>query len=285
MRPRRAVRFAAADETHWGARVNSLQPDKQLIGMIHLLPLPGAPRHHVAMSEIEARAVSEACILHETGFDACIVENFGDAPFHKDAVQPVTIAAMARVVAAVRREVSGLRVGVNVLRNDAGAALAVATAVDAHFIRVNVHVGVTATDQGVIEGRAADTVRARRAYDAPIQVWADVHVKHGRSVSHLSIADEASDAVERGLADAIIVTGTGTGRPADTTHVQTVSRLHLGVPIYVGSGVTAQNAAATLNLCDGVIVGSALKVDGRAENVLDPNRTRQFADAARRVAR
>ena len=265
--------------------MSSSQPDKQLVGMVHLPPLPGAPRHHVSMSEIEARAVSEAQVLHEAGFDACIVENFGDAPFHKDDVEPVTVAAMARIVAAIRRDVSGLRIGVNVLRNDAGAALAVATAVDAHFIRVNVHVGATATDQGIVEGRAAATVRARRAYDAPIQVWADVHVKHGRSLSHDSIVDEASDAVERGLANALIVTGAGTGRPTDTTHVQTVSRLHLGVPIYVGSGVSAQNAAATLKLCDGVIVGSALKVDGRAENALDPDRARQFADAARNVTR
>jgi membrane complex biogenesis BtpA family protein len=265
--------------------VSEVGNDKQLIGMVHLPPLPGAPRHHVAMHEIEARAVSEARILHEVGFDACIVENFGDAPFHKDEVEPVTVAAMARVVAAVRRELPEMRVGVNVLRNDARAALAVAVAADAHFIRVNVHVGATATDQGVIEGRAADTVRARRAYDAPIQVWADVHVKHGRNLSHESIVDEARDAVERGLANALIFTGSGTGRPTDTTHVETVSRLDLRVPLYVGSGVTRQSVASVLALCDGIIVGSALKTDGRAESALDPERARRFVEAARQAAR
>lgn len=259
--------------------------DKQLIGMVHLPPLPGAPRHHVSMREIEARAVSEARILHEAGFDACIVENFGDAPFHKEAVELVTVAAMGRIVAAVRRELPDLRVGVNVLRNDARAALAVAAAADAHFIRVNVHVGVTATDQGVIEGRAADTVRARRAYEAPVQVWADVHVKHGCSLSHPSIVDEARDAVERGLANALIFTGSGTGRPTDTTHVETVSRLDLRVPLYVGSGVTRKKVASVLALCDGVIVGSALKTGGHAENELDPERVRRFVEAARQAAR
>lgn len=258
---------------------------KQLIGMVHLLPLPGAPRHHVQMSEIEARALAEARVFTEMGFDGVIVENYGDVPFHKDAVEPVTVAAMTRVVAAIRRELTSLRVGVNVLRNDATAALAVATASDAHFIRVNVHVGATATDQGVIEGRAAETVRARRAYDAPVQVWSDVHVKHGRNLSHASVLDEAQDAVERGLASALIVTGSATGRPVDTAQLQALGRLQLGVPVYAGSGVSEHNVRSVLKLCDGVIVGTSLKSDGRADRPLDIERVRQFAETARQLAR
>ncbi len=268
-----------------GDCVKTNRNDRQLVGMVHLAPLPGAPRHHVSMSEIESRAVGEARVLHEMGFDACIVENYGDAPFHKEHAEPVTVAAMARIVAAIRRELTEMRVGVNVLRNDAASALAIAAATDAHFIRVNVHVGVTATDQGVIEGRAAETVRARRAHDAPVQIWADVHVKHGRNLSHASIAEEARDAVERGLANALIVTGAGTGQQTDTKQLRSVSQLQLGVPVYVGSGVTPGNVASILRMCEGVIVGSALKIDGRAENPLDPERVRRFADAVRQAAR
>ena len=264
--------------------MNAVLGDKRLIGMVHLPPLPGSPRHHVSMSEIEARAVVEARGLHDAGFDSCIVENFGDAPFHKDQVEPVTIAAMARVVGAVRRELPELRVGVNVLRNDAAAALAVATAADAHFIRVNVHVGATATDQGIVEGRAAQTVRERRAFDAPIQIWADVYVKHGRNLSHASIEDEARDAVERGLANALVVTGRGTGRPTDTADLHAVANLGLSVPVYVGSGVTHENVASLLKECDGVIVGSSLKSGGHAENPLDIERARRFVNAARQTA-
>ncbi len=258
--------------------------EKILVGMVHLAALPGAPRHHLSMSQIEARAVEEARILHEMGFDACIIENFGDAPFHKEAVEPVTVAAMTRIVASIRRELPSMRIGVNVLRNDAAAALAVATAAAAHFIRVNVHVGATATDQGIIEGRAAETVRARRAYDASVQIWADVHVKHGRNLSHNSLTEEASDAVERGDANALIVTGSGTGRPIDADDLKTLARLELGVPVYVGSGASATNVATLLKHSDGIIVGSALKTDGRAESPLDKERVKLFVEAGRREA-
>ncbi|MGH9332932.1 MAG: BtpA/SgcQ family protein, partial [Vicinamibacteria bacterium] len=155
---------------------------KLLAGMLHLPPLPGSPLRRSSLDSIEERLLGEARILEEAGFDALVLENFGDVPFFKDRVEPVTIAAMTRLAVGVRREASGLRLGINVLRNDAEAALSVAFAVEAQFIRVNVHVGATATDQGVIEGRAAKTVRLRAALGAEVEIWSDVQVKHGKSL-------------------------------------------------------------------------------------------------------
>jgi hypothetical protein len=256
---------------------------KLLIGMVHLPALPGAPRAVDSMLAIEARAIADATLLARHGFDACILENFGDSPFWKDEVEPVTVAACARLVAAVRRAVPDLRVGINVLRNDARAALSIACACDAAFVRVNVHVGATATDQGVIEGRAAETLRLRRALGARTEIWADVHVKHGRPLAHATIAAEAEDAVRRGHADALIVSGAGTGAAADLDDVRAVRNLNLGVPILVGSGVTPETVAATLAVADGVIVGSALEHDGRAGAALDDARIVAFVAAARRI--
>jgi len=252
-----------------------------LVGMVHLPPLPGAARAADSMDAIEARAVSEARLLAEHGFDACVLENFGDSPFWKDAVEPVTVAACARLVAAVRRAVPQLRLGVNMLRNDARAALSIATACDAAFVRVNVHVGATATDQGVIEGRAAETLRLRRALGSRVEIWADVHVKHGRPLAHADIASEAADAVRRGHADAVIVSGAGTGLATNLADVRAVAALGLGVPVLIGSGVTAATVAAGLAVADGVIVGSALERDGKAGAPLDSARLRSFVAAAR----
>jgi membrane complex biogenesis BtpA family protein len=180
--------------------------------MLHLPALPGSPQAQHSLQQIESMLLEEASLLVETGFDACIVENFGDTPFFGERVAPITIASMTRLIASLRRAQPGLLTGVNVLRNDARAALAVATACEASFIRVNVHVGTTATDQGVLEGRAAQTMRLRRELQANVQVWADVHVKHGRSLTHEHIEQEALDCVHRGGADAIIVSGHGTGQ-------------------------------------------------------------------------
>jgi len=254
---------------------------KLLVGMVHLPPLPGAARASDSMDDLEQRAIADARLLAEHGFDGCILENFGDSPFWKDTVEPVTVAACARLVIAVRRAAPSLRLGVNVLRNDARAALSIATVCGADFVRVNVHVGATATDQGIIEGRAADTLRLRRALGSQVEIWADVHVKHGRPLAHASIAAEAADAVRRGLADALIVSGEGTGSATDLEDVRAVVRQNLGVPVLVGSGVTPASVAATLAVVDGVIVGSALEHEGRAGAPLDPQRVRSFVAAAR----
>jgi membrane complex biogenesis BtpA family protein len=235
--------------------------------MLHLPPLPGSPRSRLPLGAVESRLLSDARILSEAGFDAAILENYGDVPFHKERVDAVTVAAMTRLAVAARGGAGAMRLGVNVLRNDAAAALAIAFAVDAGFIRVNVHVGATATDQGVIEGRAADTLRLRASLGANVEIWSDVHVKHGMSLAHPSIEGEAEDAVLRGLADALIVSGRATGEPASLDEVRRVKALDLGVPVYVGSGVTEENLAEVLASCDGAVVGTALKEGGRYARV------------------
>jgi membrane complex biogenesis BtpA family protein len=254
---------------------------KLLTGMLHLPALPGAPRAEEPLASVEGRAVEEARLLHEVGFEAAILENIGDAPFFPDQVEPITIASMARIAAAVRKEVPGLRLGINVLRNDARAALGIAAAVGASFIRVNVHVGATATDQGVIEGRAAETLRLRRALGAEVAIWADVQVKHGRSLAHGNITVEATDAVERGLADALIVSGPATGKSASLEDLLDVKRLDLGVPVYVGSGVTEHSVTEFLAIADGAIVGTALKKGGLTSSPIDRERALRLVKAAR----
>ena len=119
------------------------------IGVIHLSPLPGSPGFKGDLQACLTAAASDARLLTEAGFDSLIVENFGDAPFFSDAVPAVTVAAMTRAVAAVT-EVAGVPVGVNVLRNDARSALAIAAATGASFIRVNVLSGIMTTDQGLL---------------------------------------------------------------------------------------------------------------------------------------
>jgi membrane complex biogenesis BtpA family protein len=254
---------------------------KMLSGMLHLPALPGAPAAELEIGRIEEVVLAEARLLKAAGFDAAVLENFGDAPFFKDEVGPVTIASMTRLATRIRSELPELSLGINVLRNDALAAIAIATATESEFVRVNVHVGATATDQGIIEGRAAESLRLRRRLGSSVAIWADVHVKHGKSLAHDSIADEAEDAVRRGLADALIVSGRGTGEAASLDEVRAVKALNLGVPVYVGSGVTEANVKEYLEASDGVIVGTALKVDGRTAAAIDPERARRFIAVAR----
>ena len=174
-------------------------PSPALIGVIHLPALPGSPCHQLPVDEIVERARAEAQTLKKASFDAVLIENFGDVPFQATGVEPATVAAMAVVAERVRRD-TGLMTGINVLRNDARAALGIAAAAGAVFIRVNVHTGVSATDQVLMEGRAGEILRYRKRLAQRIAILADVHVKHAIPLDQPDIARAARDAAYRGLA-------------------------------------------------------------------------------------
>ena len=150
---------------------------KAFIGVVHLLPLPGSPRWRGDMDSVLRRAEEEAIILDQGGAHGIIVENFGDAPFRIGRVEPETAAAMTLALQRVR-QATKLPVGVNVLRNDAQSALAIAAVTGAEFIRVNVHYGVMAADEGLVQGEAFETLRRRRALNVELKILADVLVKH-----------------------------------------------------------------------------------------------------------
>ncbi|MDZ4774286.1 MAG: BtpA/SgcQ family protein [Planctomycetota bacterium] len=263
----------------------------QLIGVVHASPLPGSPRFPAfakaahaertsALEQLLKLAMDDARALVEGGCDALIVENFGDAPFFKDSVPSETIAALTLVVDAVQRSVKrSLPIGVNVLRNDVRAALGIAAATGANFVRVNVHVGAAVTDQGLVEGRAAETLRERLRLCPTVGIWADVHVKHASPLGQETIAQSALDTHQRGLADALIVSGAGTGQAPDTQRVTDVRTILPRAPIYLGSGVTIENARDLLEDADGAIVGTALKCEGRVELPVEVTRVRRMRRA------
>lgn len=253
---------------------------RQLIGMVHALPLPGSPSYQPPIGSIVERAVEDAILLEESGFDAVLVENYGDAPFFPDRVPPVTVASLARVVAGVRASVN-IPVGVNVLRNDAIAALSIAAACDARFIRVNVLSSMMYTDQGPIVGQAARLSRLRAALSPEIEVLADLFVKHATPPPGLRIEDAATDLQDRAMANGIILSGRGTGLPADMDMIHQVRRAVPDARLLVGSGVERESVASVLRTADGVIVGTAIKEGGDVHRPVDPARATALVKAAR----
>jgi uncharacterized protein len=251
-----------------------------LIGVIHLAPLPESPRWGGDLPAVVASAARDALALAEAGFEGILVENFGDAPFLPGRVSPVTVAAMTACALAIRAAAPGVALGVNVLRNDAEAALAVAVAAGADLVRVNVHTGARVTDQGLVEGRAHETLRLRRALGAGhVRLLCDVDVKHSAPLAPRPIGEEAHDLAERGLADAVLVTGSGTGRGVALADLDAVLAA-VRVPVIVASGVTIDTLAA-VRRAHGVVVGSCLRASGRAGDPVDAAIARRFADAFR----
>jgi len=227
-------------------------------------------------------ALQRARAFMQAEFDAVVVENYGDVPFFKECVPAETIAALTACVLAVRAETGDLPVGVNVLRNDARAALGICATTGAGFLRVNVHTGAMLTDQGVIEGRAAETLRERARLCPDVQILADVHVKHGRPLGSESIEDAAMDTLRRGCADALILSGSATGVGADMGELEGVRERVGDAPLLIGSGLCEDNARELMAIADGALVASSL-LDG--EGMVDAERAKRLrgcVDAIRR---
>jgi membrane complex biogenesis BtpA family protein len=253
---------------------------KIVIGVVHLKPLPGAPRWDGNLKALLDFAVTDARAYEKGGAHGVFIENFGDVPFTKSNVGPETVAAMTAAGCAIRAAVK-LPIGFNVLRNDAQAALALCAACGGDFIRVNVHTGAMLTDQGLIEGDAYNTVRYRDRICPGAQIFADVHVKHAVPLGDWTLEDSAHDTVERGLADALIVSGVGTGQAADIEDVERVRRACPKTKLLLGSGVNVANVKEYLRYADGVIVGSSLKRDGKLSNPVDAKRVAALMRAMR----
>ncbi len=251
------------------------KPAAELIGVVHLEALPGAPRNRFSIEEIEALAVRDAEAWETGGADRVLIENFGDTPFFPGRVPPETVAAMSRIGVAVGRAI-GLRIGFNVLRNDAEAALALCEACGGSFLRVNVLTHAYVTDQGILSGRAHLLARKRKELGSTATIFADILVKHAAPLAPLDIAPAARDLLARGGADALIITGTGTGQPTDPAFARTVrDAIGPAEKLYVGSGTTPDTAGALLPFVDGFIVGTYAKRDAR----VDSDRVRAIARA------
>ena len=263
---------------------------KPVVGMVHLPPLPGAPRYDPERGRERLHEVArrDAERLAAGGVDAVMVENFGDAPFYPDDVPKHVVAELSSLARTVR-EAADLPVGVNVLRNDGAAAVAVAAAAGGAFVRVNVHVGARVTDQGILEGRAHETTRLRERIDAAgVRILADVDVKHSAPLADEAYeAESLAESTERGLADGIVVSGARTGRTTALADVErAVERrddLGTDTPVLVGSGVTAGTVGEFLSVADGVVVGTALKEGGETTNPVSVGRVEELVAAADRV--
>ncbi len=251
-----------------------------VIGMVHLAPLPGSPLWGGDLEAVLAAARRDADALVAGGVGGLMIENFGDVPFAPGRVGSVTVAAMAAVGAELGRRHPGVPLGFNVLRNDADAALSLAAVAGGAYVRVNVHIGATVTDQGLLAGAADRTLRRRRELDLAAGILADLRVKHGSPLAPRPLAEEARDLRLRGLADALILTGPGTGLAAEPAQLREVRAALPDCPLLVGSGVTAANLAVYAGEADGFIVGTSLqRADADGRRHVDPDLVAAFVAA------
>jgi membrane complex biogenesis BtpA family protein len=248
-----------------------------VIGVVHLPPLPGAPKYSgESVEDITKAALAEAKTLVDNGIDGIIIENFNDIPFLK-RVGPETVAAVTYIGKAIKDRFTK-PLGICLLQADTIGAIAIAKTLEAEFIRATYYTETYVVDAGLIDSSAAEVQRFRAFLKCQTKVFADVHIKHGYPLAQRPIELSAEDALFRGLADALIITGLKTGGETKVEDVKRVREKLPEAPLIVGSGVTVENVNRYLPFVDGIIVSTGLKLEGKEHEVFDPARVSKLME-------
>jgi hypothetical protein len=256
--------------------------DKPVIAMAHLPALPGTPRYDEegGMDAIVEWVKRDIAHLVDGGVDAILFCNEDDRPYALRVGDEI-VAAMARVVAECRP--MDLPYGVDIMW-DPHATMAVAAATGAVFMR-EVVTGAYESDMGLWSPDAAELLRYRRALNAEhVRVFMNITPEFASPLSHRSVAARARSAVVSSLPDALLIAGPMAGAEPDISWLEE-AKAAAGdqVPVLLNTGARPDNIERFLQVADGVIVGSALKVDGYTWNPIDPPRVKQFMDIVRRT--
>jgi len=240
----------------------------KIIGVVHLNALPGSPSYGNNLEQIYQNAKKDAEALKNGGVDSIIFENFGDTPFAKDSISKLTISHFVSIVNDIKRNID-LNVGVNVLRNDGEAAISIASATGASFVRINILSGTMYTDQGIVEGKAHEILKLKKSLDNEIEIYADVFVKHAVPPSGYTIENQTEELLDRAGADKIIITGDGTGKEIDYSQLIKLRKIVPKGKLVIGSGVNQQNIKEYKGIADILIIGTSFKINHDVNKSVD----------------
>jgi len=249
---------------------------KPVIGMIHLLPLPGSPQYKNSMKEIENAALHDLYALENGGANAAIIENFGDIPYTTQ-VSTATFASMCTIATKIAERAS-IPLGINIQYNCVEYEWALACAIGAKFIRVEAFVENRAGAHGVVYATAAELMRLKAFHPSETMIFADINAKHTTSLTNQPISLSVKEAIECG-ADALILTGIRTGVNPSIEDLVEVKEIASDTPILLGSGINISNASKYYESADGAIIGSSLKEDGNVFKRIDETRVKDFIKA------
>lgn len=273
----------------FGQRMNSFteifKTEKPIIGMVHLMPLPGSPAYNgESMDDIIEYSIRDAKVLVENGIDGIIVENMWDLPYFVGKnVPPEEMVSHAVAAREIIKE-AGVPSGITVIHNGGRITLSIAKAAGAKFIRVDLLAGAYLWDTGELDhGIASELLRIRKQIHATdIKLFADVYKKH--AVMFPGIEPETHAIwTDFYMADALIATGRMTG---EETPLELVKRIKKAAPerkLLIGSGFSADNAEKLLSVADGAIVGTWLKKKGITVNPVDAERVRRLMSIVKKL--
>ena len=255
---------------------------KPIIGMVHLPPLPGAPRYdtQAGIQGLIDWAARDLKALQAGGIDAVMFGNEADLPYVLTA-PPEGVAAMSAVVTALKPEIE-VPFGVNYLW-DPLATVSIAAATDAHFAR-EIMTGVYASDMGMWEPDCAGAMRLRSQIGrADLTMLFNINAEFAAPLDTRPIEVRAKSAVFSSLADVICVSGPMTGQGVDQSDLRRVKETIPDTPVFANTGVNLDTVADILSIADGAVIGTHFKQSGDTWNPVDGDRVAHFMEKVGRL--
>lgn len=225
-----------------------------IIGMIHL-----------AGSNPVNRALEELALFEEEGVDGAIIENYHG-----------TINDVVATLSEAQKINSKLVLGVNILPNEFNLAFSLASSYGADFIQLD-HVAGR-YNRGELNG---EQYHQGKEKCSDIVVLGGVWPKYYQPVYGSNVTADLWQGMAR--AEAIVVTGDGTGQETPLRKIKLFKEVLGDHPLVIGAGLTSKNAYQQLCLADGAIVGSCFKADNNTENPIERTRVADFMDVVKEV--
>ncbi|MDR9397394.1 BtpA/SgcQ family protein, partial [Pontimonas sp.] len=253
---------------------------KPVIAMLHLMALPGDPGFDTAagMRAVTDRARRELDALQSGGVDAIMFSNEFSLPY-LTKTEPITAISMARVIGELHSEISQ-PFGVNVLW-DGIASIDLANATDASFVR-EIFTGVYASDFGLWDTNVGQAARHRtRTAAQNVKLLFNIVPESATYLASRDIVDLTKTTVFATVPDGLCVSGLTAGASTDTQVLSQVKGAAGDVPVFVNTGVRADNAEEQLSIADGAVVGTFFKKDGVFENEADSGRVNELMGVVR----
>lgn len=251
--------------------------NKPVIGMCHLLALPGDPAYcrDGGMGAVVADARANLRALQAGGVDGVMFSNEFSLPY-LTKVGSVTVASMARVIAELYDEIE-IPFGVDVLW-DAYASLDLAVASGARFVR-EIFTGVYASDFGLWDTNCGAVIRHQHAIGAgDVKLFFNIVPEAAAYLADRDIVAVARSTVFNTGPDALCISGLIAGAETSAATLRQVKSALPDIPIVANTGVNHTNVAEQLDIADAVIIGTAFKRDGVFENSVDADRVKALMD-------
>lgn len=254
---------------------------KYIIGMVHLLPLPGTPFYKEdSLEQIIEKAVADASALSRGGAQGCLIQTVDRVYTNTDDTDYARVAAMTLVVDAVKKALpADFIIGVQLMWNCITPSLAVAKICGVDFVRCSVLVGTSDSPYGTVEGQPLLVQEYRQKLNAmDISLIVEIQGYHFQGSSDMlkEICSRAYFATYAG-ADAVEIVDSD----EEKNNAMAKAIREMNIPVVLGGGTNVENVKRRMQYANAAFVGSHFQ-NKNWGGAIDENAVKAYMEALHR---